>query len=380
VSERIDGGHLLVVDDNRLNRSTLALNLRKQGHTVVLAENGEQALELVRTQPFDLVLLDIVMPVMDGYQVLELIRGDPSLRSLPVIVISAVEEMESVVRCIGMGAADYLPKPFDPVLLRARIGACLENKRLHDQEVSYLAQISREKKRADDLLNVVIPLGVALAGERDLHRLLEKTVVEAMTFCSAEGGSLYLCNEDRLEAVIVRNRGGEAVPLPPPIPLRDPTTGEPNRRQIMAQAALAGLTVHVPDIQQDKEFDVSGMVADHDMAGGGALALLVIPLKDSSGRVIGLLQLAGTRHPDNEKATPFDDNLQQLVGSLSLLAAVAVEGYIREQSLRQEIKQLRIDLDRARQAKQVAEITDTEYFKQLRSDVTDLRKLLTRNR
>jgi CheY-like chemotaxis protein/class 3 adenylate cyclase/predicted metal-dependent HD superfamily phosphohydrolase len=134
-------GRLLVVDDNRLNRLMLSQHLSRQGHIVTLAEDGRQALSLLREQPFDLMLLDIMMPVMDGYSVLEQLHADPALRNLPVIVISALDEMESVVRCIGMGAADYLTKPFDPVLLRARIGACLENKRLRDLELEYLEQV-----------------------------------------------------------------------------------------------------------------------------------------------------------------------------------------------------------------------------------------------
>jgi two-component system, cell cycle response regulator len=132
---------ILVVDDNRLNRMKLAHSLGQQGYTASMAEHGRQALEMLRSQPFDLVLLDILMPEMDGYEVLEEMKRDAILREIPVIVISAVDEMESVVRCIEMGAEDYLPKPFDPVLLRARTGACLEKKRLRDQELEYLRQV-----------------------------------------------------------------------------------------------------------------------------------------------------------------------------------------------------------------------------------------------
>ena len=134
-------GRILVVDDNRMNRIKLSHSLGQQGHTVTMAENGRQTLELLRAQPFDLVLLDILMPEMDGYQVLDEMKQDSALREIPVIVISAVDEMESVVRCIENGAADYLPKPFDPVLLKARTGACLEKKRLRDQELEYLRQV-----------------------------------------------------------------------------------------------------------------------------------------------------------------------------------------------------------------------------------------------
>jgi len=126
-----------------LNRMQLKRSLEQQGHAVSLAENGRQALEVLGAAGFDLVLLDILMPEMDGYEVLERLKSDPAHRDLPVIVISALDEMESVIRCIGMGAEDYLPKPFDPLLLRARIGACLEKKRLRDQEVEYLQQVAR---------------------------------------------------------------------------------------------------------------------------------------------------------------------------------------------------------------------------------------------
>ena len=135
-------GHILIVDDNRLNRLKLAHGLRQEGHTSSEAEDGRQALEMIQTQRFDLVLLDIVMPELDGYQVLEQMKGDNQLRDIPVIVVSALDEMDSIVKGIKMGAEDYLPKPFDPVLLKARISACLEKKRLRDQELEYLRQVA----------------------------------------------------------------------------------------------------------------------------------------------------------------------------------------------------------------------------------------------
>jgi two-component system, cell cycle response regulator len=134
---------LLVVDDNSMNRIMLSRYITKLGYQATLVENGRQALEKLQTEPFDLVLLDVEMPEMDGYQVLEQLKADPRLRDIPVIMISAVEELESVVKCIELGAQDYLPKPFNPVLLRARLTACLERKRLRDQEVDYLQQVGR---------------------------------------------------------------------------------------------------------------------------------------------------------------------------------------------------------------------------------------------
>src|SRR5207244_2542554 len=122
--------------------------LVRLGFTVAIAENGRRALEELRAAKFDLLLLDIQMPELNGYEVLEQLKADPALRDIPVIVLSASDEIERVARCIEMGAEDYLPKPFDPVLLQARIGASLEKKRLRDREVSYLRQIHEEKQRS----------------------------------------------------------------------------------------------------------------------------------------------------------------------------------------------------------------------------------------
>lgn len=120
------GGTVLVVDDNENNRDLLARRLRRQGHTVDLAEDGRAALSMLRAQPYDLMLLDIMMPDLNGYEVLELMKADSTLRRVPVIVISAIDDIDSVVRCIELGAEDYMTKPFNSVLLKARVGACLE--------------------------------------------------------------------------------------------------------------------------------------------------------------------------------------------------------------------------------------------------------------
>jgi CheY-like chemotaxis protein len=145
-SDRVsdDGWALLVVDDNEDNRYTLTQRLRRLGYAdVTSAVDGRDALDKLGQRAFDLVLLDVMMPELNGYQVLERLRADERLRHVPVIMISALDQIESVVRCIELGAEDYLHKPFDPVLLRARVGACLEKKRLRDQEVRYLQDVGR---------------------------------------------------------------------------------------------------------------------------------------------------------------------------------------------------------------------------------------------
>ena len=128
------------------NRDLLSRRLTRDGHCVTAA-NGESALALVEQEPFDLILLDLLMPGMSGYEVLERLKCDPRHSEIPVLIISALNEIESAVRCIEAGAEDYLSKPFDPVLLRARVNACLEKKRLRDREKIILQQLRFEKDR-----------------------------------------------------------------------------------------------------------------------------------------------------------------------------------------------------------------------------------------
>jgi adenylate cyclase len=151
-------GTILVVDDNRMNRLLLARGLQDQGHTVVFAEDGREALELLGRQSFDLMLLDVLMPELDGYQVLAELKHDPHLRDIPVVMTSALDELDSVVKCVEMGAEDYLTKPINPVLLNARIAASLEKKRLRDRQRELISTFAT-KEVADDLLTSGFALG-----------------------------------------------------------------------------------------------------------------------------------------------------------------------------------------------------------------------------
>ena len=143
---QVQPSSVLVVDDIEMNRDMLCSLLAADGHKAAVAENGRLALEKIKSNPYDLILLDVMMPEMNGYQVLEHLKSDRALRDIPVIVLSALDEIGSVVRCIELGAEDYLPKPFDPVLLRARIGACLEKKRLRDQEIRLRSELEEWNK------------------------------------------------------------------------------------------------------------------------------------------------------------------------------------------------------------------------------------------
>ncbi|MCO6431454.1 MAG: response regulator [Deltaproteobacteria bacterium] len=152
---------ILVVDDNEANRDLLARYLSSHGLVVTQVANGKLALEKMEGANFDLVLLDIMMPEMDGYQVLEYMKNDESLRHIPVIMISAINELENVVSCIGMGATDYLTKPFNPVLLHARVQSSLERKKWRDQEQHYLQQLEIEQAKSETLLLNILPAPIA---------------------------------------------------------------------------------------------------------------------------------------------------------------------------------------------------------------------------
>lgn len=228
-------GRILVVDDALMNRRLLRVALEREGHAVAEAVDGRDALAQLSQGPFDLVLLDLVMPDMDGYAALAAIKDDEALRHVPVIVVSGVDELDAVVRCIEMGAIDYLPKPFEPAILRARINASLAAKRLRDLEIEYLEQVT-------------LVTDAALALEADAF---DPTV---------------------LDAVAAR-----------------------------------------------------------------------------------------------------DDALGQLARTFARMAG---EVRSREETLRREVAELRIEVDEARQARRVAEITGSDYFRELRDRASDLRRIV----
>jgi adenylate cyclase len=175
-------GRVLVVDDNRVNGLMLGRALEQQGLNVEFAQNGRQALDLLVRTEFDLMLLDVLMPEIDGYGVLAEMQGDPHLRDLPVIVTSALDELDSVVTCIEMGAEDYLTKPVNPVLLKARVKSSLEKKRLRDQERELISKFAT-REVAEDLLTSGFSLGGKLVEAAALFCDIRSftTIVEAQS-------------------------------------------------------------------------------------------------------------------------------------------------------------------------------------------------------
>jgi sigma-B regulation protein RsbU (phosphoserine phosphatase) len=206
----VSSAALLVVDDNEDNRFTLTERLAREGYAnVTTANNGREALELLRSRPFDLVLLDIMMPDINGYEVLEQMKAGGQLHNIPVIMISALTDLDSVIRCIELGAVDYLPKPFNPTLLRARVGASLEKKRLRDEVRASLARLAEELDAARRLQLGMLPRVFPA------HTAEQPVEVHAFIEPAREvGGDLYDCfyAAERLFCFLVGDVSGKGAP------------------------------------------------------------------------------------------------------------------------------------------------------------------------
>ncbi|HEY1014007.1 MAG TPA: GAF domain-containing protein [Herpetosiphonaceae bacterium] len=243
-------------------------------------------------------------------------------------------------------------------------------------------QVEREQRRSEDLINGIIPIGVALTAERDFGNLLEMILGEARKFCRAEAGSLYLkVEDDQLRPVIAQNErlnlraggaSGQLVALPPlALHVAD---GAPNQANVTTVTALRGQSINIADVyDQQDAFDFSGPREFDRLHAYRTVSFLSIPLKNAQAEVIGVLQLINARHPDTQEILPFDSDMQQMVESLSSLAAAALAIYAREQHLRQEIQQLRIEIDQSKQERMIAEITETDFFRDLQQKARDHR-------
>jgi GAF domain-containing protein len=236
------------------------------------------------------------------------------------------------------------------------------------------------------LLHVVIPIGVELSSEKNFNRLLENMLLEAKKFCHADAGIVYLKDNDRLKFVIVRNdalkiaMGGTVdkditfsrLPMIMPV-YDDQTTPGAKHQSIAAHAVSAGETLNIADAYQLDPLNTYGPGVFDEKADYRSISYLTIPLKNSQNEVLGVLQLINAQDPETGQIIPFDPNLQQMMESFSSLAVAALEAYIREQGLKQEIQQLRIEIDEAKRQKQVSEIVDTDFFQDLQAKARTMR-------
>lgn len=254
--------------------------------------------------------------------------------------------------------------------------------RMTGQLRAILSQVRQERDRADALLHVVIPIGVELSSEQDFDQMLEKMLVQAKKFCHADAGSLYLRTEDdTLQFVIVRNdiqnitmggATGSAVTFPPLAMFE--ADGRANHQNVATHAALTGQSINIANVYESTTYDFAGPPRFDEQSGYRTQSMLTIPLKNSLGDVKGVLQLLNARDPKTDALIPFDHNLQQMMESFSSLAVAALEAYVREQALRQEIQQLRIEIDEAKLQKTISETVDSDFFQDLQARAADIRR------
>lgn len=247
------------------------------------------------------------------------------------------------------------------------------------RSLNIMARQVQLSERQLKLLRRVIPIGVSLSAEKDFNRLLETVVVEAQEITNADAGTLYLVDGRVLKFVILRNESldlamggttGKEISFKP-IPLYKEDSGLENRSNVASYVALTHSRVNVPDAYEAEGFDFTGTKEFDKRSGYRSKSFLAVPLENSEKEVIGVIQLINAKDSETGEIIPFtsDDVLESLI----LMASAALDGYIREQRLRQEIAKLRIEIDETRRAKQVSDITNTAYFQELKSKVDTFR-------
>ena len=301
---------LLVVDDIDDNRFALSRRLARQGYlNVTTAVDGRQALELLNSKSFDLVLLDIMMPTVNGYEVLAQMKASSSLRHIPVIMISAVDEIESVIRCIELGAEDYLPKPFNPTLLRARVGACLERKRLHDQVTARTRELSESLEQQTAASWV---LEVISSSPGDLEPVFKAMLENATRLCGAKFGTLNLFDGEVFRNVAMHNVPAEYAETR----LREIIRPHPDSG--LARVARTKQLAQIADLRARRRISRATRRLSRSADLGGARTILIVPMLKDDG-LIGVIGIY------RQEVRPFTDKQIELAMNFARQAVIAIE-------------------------------------------------------
>ncbi|MEZ4670627.1 MAG: SpoIIE family protein phosphatase [Anaerolineae bacterium] len=343
---------LLIAHDNQTTRQCLVDHLTAQGHHIEVATNGNEALKVLHKHMYDLVLLGLELPEIAGDAVLEHMKTHADLQNIPVIMMSPIQTLECVTRCIQIGADDFIHEPFSMALLDARVRVCLEKRSLDDAIEFHL---TKAEKLADLMEKVILPMGVALSTETDLERLLERILLEAKAVCHADAGTLYMRTEDEhlrfaiviTESLGIRLGGSSGNPVSfPLLPLYDKETNEPNHRNVASHVALTGSSINVPDIYVAEGFDFSATKVFDKQNNYRSVSSLTVPLKDNKGDVVGVLQLLNAQDEDGD-IIAFDNYSRIIVEFMASQAAIVLNNHLLIQH-QQKLYKLENDIQIAR--------------------------------
>jgi len=312
---------ILIVDDSRTMRQLLIEELNKLGLTNISeAGDGVEAIQIAKSEDFDLMLLDMEMPKQNGLQTLSMMKADPKLRSLPIIIVSAEDDFKKIIECIEIGAEDYLPKkPFNSILLRARVFSSLEKKHQRDIDVNRIHQLQ--------------DVGIALSQKIDHLDLLKIVMRAAMDLTNAEAGTIYRLNQQQcgLEFVLSTNKKldlsavdlGLEGTVPAILPLKN-EDGTDNYHNVSVYSALKQATINLPDIYEAEGFDFSGAREIDTKIGYRSRSMLVIPMIDHRGETLGVMQLINCLSSTQPvEIIAFSDDAQRFAESLASQAAIA---------------------------------------------------------
>lgn len=343
----VEKNTILIVDDDETNLDLLSVILASEEYKLLTVDNGKNALDIVKSDQVDLVLLDLMMPDVDGYQVLRVMRDNPRLKKIPVIVITAVGKRESVQHCILLGAKDYVIKPFEHVDVRTRVASTLEHKQMSEMQAGLRQQLLLEKQRTDNLIKDILPTGLKLTQETSHDRLLERIVIEAMAFCSADAGILYLrTSSDTLKFEVIRNApldifmGGttnKPCPYPPLHLMKDSSANEKNEDFAVTQAVHSARSVNI-NIDQDTNNDLFTTRLFNESETFRAISFLTTPLINPQGEVIGVLELINAKDPEKDLIARFSRLQEEIVEVFSRLSTVAIEVVKLRQKLDEQDK------------------------------------------
>jgi class 3 adenylate cyclase/CheY-like chemotaxis protein len=324
-------GNILVVDDVPANLTLLTGILKEKGHLVRPVPSGKLALKAVEIEPPDIILLDIMMPVMDGYETCRHLKENPKTRDIPVVFLTAKAEVEDEMKGFELGAVDYITKPISPPIVLERVQTHLRLKRMQDSlkdQNQFLDAAVQERTKdlvaAQDKLGYLIQTGLELGLERDHIALLRKILFGAKTLLNCDAGTLYMVTEHNTLRFAQRTKNDVLPSLE--IPLYD-EAGAPVERFMATWCALHNEPIIVDDVYSETRFDVSGAKKMDAESGYRTVSMLTMPLSPRGGDVIGVMQFINALDPETGTVIPFPPELLRFIGAMAAQSAVALDNF-----------------------------------------------------